>query len=251
MSKWSVKMHGEEVPVSHSVGLAEEHVRAALEHQMFLDWVERMGSSTDYRVNSIDIQSIDMFGPNVGFIKFKADVRDREGGFVPGVVFMRGGAVTVLVILECEGEEHVILTVQPRVPIGSFCFPELPAGMLGGSGNFEGTAARELKEETGIAIDASELVDLTAAVYKDHYRGVYPSAGGCDEFIRIFLYKKEVTKEELLSFQGKLTGELHEGEKITLNLVPLAELPMHTPDMKALSAVCLLNTLKCWELSTQ
>ena len=43
-----------------------------------------------------------MFGPRVGFIKFKADIVNEEGSFLPGIVFMRGGAVTMLVILDCE-----------------------------------------------------------------------------------------------------------------------------------------------------
>ena len=34
---------------------------------------------------------------------------------------------------------------------------------------------------------------MTEMVYGGtEYKGVYPSAGGCDEFMRIFLYRKEV-----------------------------------------------------------
>ncbi len=61
---------------------------------------------------------------------------------------------------------------------------------------------------------------------------MYPSAGGCDEFIRIFLYRQTVTREELESFKGRLTGDLETGEKITLKIVPLHELYRHAPDMK-------------------
>lgn len=86
-----------------------------------------------------------MFGPRVGFIKFKADISAKGGGFIPGIVFMRGGAVTILVILRCKGEEFGIITLQPRVPAGKFSFPELPAGMLDGSGNFSGVAVSELR----------------------------------------------------------------------------------------------------------
>jgi hypothetical protein len=45
---------------------------------------------------------------------------------VPGIVFMRGGAVAVLVILECEGKQHTILTYQARVPVGVHNLPEIP-----------------------------------------------------------------------------------------------------------------------------
>lgn len=74
---------------------------------------------------------------------------------------------------------------------------------------------------------------MTEMVYGDSdYKGVYPSAGGCDEFIRIFLYMQEVTSDELASFQGRLTGDFQSGEKITLKIVPLVDLYKHAPDAK-------------------
>lgn len=97
----------------------------------------------------IHVQGLDMFGERVGFIKFKARALVDIGGSggddgvieVPGIVFMRGGAVGVLVILECEGVEYTIMTCQARVPVGDHNLPEIPAGMLDGSGNFKGVAA--------------------------------------------------------------------------------------------------------------
>ena len=63
------------------------------------------------------LTQVDMFGPNVGFVKFKA-VATVNGVEQPGIVFMRGDAIGVLVILECHGKEWTILTVQTRVPQG-------------------------------------------------------------------------------------------------------------------------------------
>lgn len=61
--------------------------------------------------------------------------------------------MSVLTILRCndksDKEDQVLLTLQPRIPVASLAFPEIPAGMLDGSGNFSGTAAREIYEETG------------------------------------------------------------------------------------------------------
>ena len=106
------------------------------------------------------------------------------------------------------------MTLQPRIPVASLAFPEIPAGMLDGSGNFSGTAAREIYEETGalgippdyqkggrkredeyvrgkgsmnevnmlclgLSIEEHELVDLTEKAYGNQWQGVYPSAGGC------------------------------------------------------------------------
>ena len=47
-----------------------------------------------------------------------AQVATVDGKPIPGIVFMRGDAIGVLVILECDRTEHTILTVQPRVPQG-------------------------------------------------------------------------------------------------------------------------------------
>lgn len=74
------------------------------------DWKERV--APDLLIRGIHLQSLDMFGSRVGFLKFRADVT-REGKRVPGIVFMRGGAVAILVILSCEGERHVLFCRQP------------------------------------------------------------------------------------------------------------------------------------------
>ena len=80
-----------------------------------------------------------MFGPRVGFLKFRSTAKVNVGGekgviTVPGIVFMRGGAVGVLVILECDGKEFALLTNQARVPIGHHALPEIPAGRECGNG---------------------------------------------------------------------------------------------------------------------
>lgn len=45
-----------------------------------------------------------------------------------------------------ETFEHVVLTKQPRLSIPSFNFPEIPAGMLDGSGDFVVTLLSALCE---------------------------------------------------------------------------------------------------------
>ncbi|XP_025652706.2 nudix hydrolase 14, chloroplastic-like [Arachis hypogaea] len=94
------------------------------------------------------IQGVDMFGKRIGFLKFKADIYKP----VPSIVFVRGLAVTVLILLESEGETYAVLTEQARVPTGRIIL-ELPAGMLDDDkGDFVGTAVREVEEETGIKV---------------------------------------------------------------------------------------------------
>ena len=94
------------------------------------------------------------------------------------MVFMRGGAVGVLVILECEGKEYTIITYQARVPVACSNLPEIPAGMLDAKGNFRGVAAEEIAQECDIEIKEEELIDLTELAYGDTWRGMLPSAGG-------------------------------------------------------------------------
>lgn len=175
----------------------------------------------------------------------------------------RGGAVSMLLVLKAKDEQDkIILTLQPRIPIPHFAFPELPAGMLDGSGNFVGTAAKEIEEETGLKIKEEELVDLTELAYGDQYRGVYPSAGGSgkmfitksklviiivyrlDEFLRLFACVKHMDKSEIDELEGKLTGLREHGENITLKLVSFKDAWKESPDAKLLSSLTLYQALK-------
>lgn len=155
-----------------------------------------------------------------------------------------------------DHERKVILTVQPRVPAGSLAFVELPAGMLDDSGSFAGAAAKEIKEETGLDIQSDELVDMTSLAATKFgpessedgeklQAAVYPSAGGCDEFVPIFYCKKRMSRKRIEELQGSLTGLRGEGEKITLKVVPVKDLWKDgMRDAKSLSAWALYNGLR-------
>lgn len=146
------------------------------------------------------------------------------------------------------------MTLQPRIPAGSLSFAELPAGMLDDSGSFAGGAAKEIEEETGLKVKQEDLLDLTARVFEDDpqaqtgeqlQKGMYPSAGGCDEFIPIFLYQKRIPREQLQEWQGKLTGLRDHGEKITLKVVRLEDLWREgARDSKALAAYAMYEGLR-------
>jgi ADP-sugar diphosphatase len=217
----------------------------------------------DAGMTTISILSAQFFGSRIGFIEFSTDLkfkpyyceqyrkralqngvnedalRDPE---ISNIVFMRGAAVTVLVIITSEsGMRYSILVVQPRAAIGKFSMAELPAGMIDDSSSFSGTAAKELKEETGITITESQLEDLTEDM---GYNKVYPSCGGCDEHMKFYLYKCEMDKATLEGIQNKCTGAYKEGENIKVKIVPFDRLAEHSPDMKTLSALYLYE-LRC------
>jgi ADP-sugar diphosphatase len=208
-------------------------------------------------------------------------VRNARDEHLPGSIFLRGPSVAMLVLLvpddveagsAQEGEERrVILTVQPRVPAGSLGFVELPAGMVD-NGTFAGAAAREIEEELGLVIEESDLTNLSDLAGEAIQKGshlqqqegsgnssgsgsvdadedlpdaVYPSAGGCDEFIPVFVHERRVPRSSLDEWTGKLTGLRDDGEKITLKLAKMKDLWKEgRRDAKCLAAVALWEGLK-------
>lgn len=126
--------------------------------------------------------------------------------------------------------------------------------MLDDSGSFAGGAAKEIVEETGLEISQDELVDLTSLALtslpdedggEGLQKAVYPSPGGSDEFVPLFLCRKVMPRGEIEALQGRLTGLRAHGEKITLKVVPLQELwKVGVRDGKTLAAWALYTGLK-------
>ena len=153
-----------------------------------------------------------------------------------------------------EQDKYALLALQPRIPAGSLSFPELPAGMIDDSGTFAGAAAKEIAEETGLEVPDSELINMTELAIPpspEHeeeeklQRAMYPSPGGSDEFIPLFLWQKRVPREQLKGWEGKLTGLREHGEKITLRIVRLEDLWREgARDGKTLAAWALYEGLR-------
>lgn len=134
--------------------------------------------------------------------------------------------------------------------------------------NFAGKAAQEIEEELGLVIKEEELTCLTDRVAEIRREknlkvvegtsqeslpfAMYPSAGGCDEYIKIFAHEKRVSRGQLREWQGKLTGLREEGEMISLKVVPLEDLWLEGGmDSKALAALTMYTQLKQWEKKKQ
>ncbi|KAF2248256.1 hypothetical protein BU26DRAFT_605755 [Trematosphaeria pertusa] len=241
--------------------------------------------SNAYKLREIDVQAVDWFGKidpktgksgKLGFIKMQVKVESgpNEGETdemelrkprqsLPGAVFLRGGSVGMLIILQpndvpkdSEKDKFALLTIQPRIAAASLAFAEIPAGMLEGH-SFTGTAAKEIKEETTLVVKPDDLFALSENVVtqstitpwkrntspqhsharENLHNAMYPSMGACDEFLPLYLCQKRVPRGKLQALQGRATGLRDEGEMITLKLVPLDELCVHGGrDGKALSA---------------
>ena len=118
----------------------------------------------------------------------------------------RVGEVRAVVIL-AEFEGKMILVDQPRVAVGGRCL-ELPAGLVGDEdrqATVEGTAVKELEEETGFTADQVERLG-----------DFYASPGILAEGFTL-VRAHGVTKV------GEGGGTEH--EDINVHLVPRAEIP--------------------------
>ncbi|KAI0172560.1 hypothetical protein GGR52DRAFT_572392 [Hypoxylon sp. FL1284] len=266
-----------EIPVTLPEGLSKEKLLA---FPPFNNWVRTLSRSLSlqraraahpfhadpYALRSVTVQSYDEFGGGrLGFVKLAADVRNGGGERLPGSVFLRGPSVAMLVVLvpddaaaDVDDERYVVLTVQPRVPAGSLAFVELPAGMVDDGGSFAGTAAREIREELGLEIPASQLrclSDMAVEGWEGQKNddgadeklpaAVYPSAGGCDEHVPIYLHERRVPRAQLGEWTGRLTGLRDHGEKITLKLVRMRDLWREGGrDAKCLAALALWEGLR-------
>ncbi|KAJ1999814.1 hypothetical protein H4R26_004904, partial [Coemansia thaxteri] len=205
------------------------------------------GGNQRITVRALRIQSADVFGPgNVGFVKFAADASDGEG-HVPGVVFLRGDSVAVLLILrsadQCS-EERVpsfrdarglaVVVEQPRAAVPSAALRELPAGMMDAGGvRFAAAAVRELLEETGVCVEPHELVDLTGP------RPLLASPGACDEAVALLACEKTLHPDAIAAIAGRRAGLRAAGERTTVRLVRLCDLWACSRDMKTVAALAL------------
>ncbi|GAV79593.1 NUDIX domain-containing protein [Cephalotus follicularis] len=232
-------------------GVSDLELKTAIDSSLFKQWLRNLQADSGIlacgtmSLKLVVIQGVDMFGKRIGFLKFKADIVDNETGQkVPGIVFARGPAVAVLILLEYDGETCAVLTEQARVPVGKVVL-ELPAGMLDDDkGDFVGTAVREVEEEIGIKLNLDDMIDLTAFLDPSTGCRVFPSPGGCDEDISLFLYRGLVDKETITQLQGKETGLHEHGELIKVRVVPYEKLWRMTADAKVLMAIALYEMAK-------
>lgn len=209
-----------------------------------------------YVLRSITIQSVDWFSSRIGSVKLKAEITNGASQSLPGIVFLRGGSVGILVILRSTDdidERWVVTTVQPRIPAGSLSYAEIPSGMLDESGTFVGAAARVIQEETGLEIPANELKDMTELALEEAQdpemrqlqQAMYPSPGGSDEFIPLLVWEKGLGRTEIEDLKGRLTGLRAQSEFITLRMCNYEELWKEgARDAKTLAAWALYEGLK-------
>ncbi|MDO8492703.1 MAG: NUDIX domain-containing protein [bacterium] len=218
----------------------ESLIYSALESDIFRNWF----SSIDprFQLRSIEVQGMYFKGGNVTadsllFFQLLVDMADCP---YLQVVILRSKSVTILPILHCNDEDYVVLVRQPRIASGHYDLPELPAGMIE-KGSQRSAAMQELEQEVGL-LGKVTLVNLTAIVGAPN--GVFASPGIINEQVTYYLEEREVTVGELASLQGKTTGITGEGEKIRVQVVPLAKVWKNILDGKILIALALYHYYK-------
>ncbi|MDD5165045.1 MAG: NUDIX domain-containing protein [Candidatus Pacebacteria bacterium] len=216
---------------------------------LFVNWVNCLDSRI--RLERVKIVSVD-YKPNGDAIFAKLSVTafdDNRIGkqIIPDVIFLRGNSVAIFPILISKetGQKYVVFTEQVRLPFGGQLV-EIPAGMMDQEKNFIGVAAKEFKEEIGIAITAEDLTALTAnrPFHQPPLmfpRGIAVSPGVCDEMMQFYLFRKTLPQADIEVLQGALTGNQNEGESICLKIVPWEDVPSATCDGKFFTAYALMH----------
>jgi ADP-sugar diphosphatase len=254
MADLSFPFRGRRVPVTKSDGVTTNDATLSVDSDPFKTWYLNCERETkdnkSIEIHSVELQSVDLFGARrVGFIKINSECTLVDGDThhehrLPGICFLRGNAVTILVALFCEdGSTYSLLVDQPRIPIGQVSCLELPAGMIDDEKEtIAGIAIKELEEECGIHIQPRDLTDLTELA---EFPGIPPSPGGCDEFCRFMYLEKKVTVKELEHMRGRLAGLREHGEYITLRVVSFDDVWKASGDAKAMMYVCLKERRIC------
>jgi ADP-sugar diphosphatase len=232
-------------------------------HPAFTKWVTKLQTNFGDKLKKITVSDIYTFPPSekrnpgtkayeglsgkyLGFVLANAEAT-KNNKPVAGFAFIRGGAVAVLPILQdANGNEFVLTLIQPRVPGAEYDYEEIPAGMLDG-GAFGGVAAKEMEEETGLKVKESELTPLCL---------MYPSIGGCDENIKVYLYRAKMSNSDINMLRGKATGNPNESEMIITKVTPFAEfkkrcLTSQVSDVKAQVALGMYEMMKGEEIDME
>jgi len=212
MSSTTVVINGAEVPVEYPSNTnGPARLEAIMNAPKVKDWFKRV--SPDLLISKVTITGDTTFGKNVLFVHLNMTCIDRASGkSLAGIVFLRGSAVTCLVLIrdKATGKLYYAKVKQPRVPVGKWIW-ELPAGMFELRADGEGKMAQtqmivELKEELGIEIDTTgvKTADPTQQFnYMEKLGVFYPSPGGCDEEITTYWFQVEMTTEEIAALHGK------------------------------------------------
>lgn len=183
----------------------------------FQYWKSQM-ESNGMKINAInDFYIRRRHNGEILFAMLEVDADTPEGDKIPPALFLKGHAASMLVCLidKDTKDKFVVLVKQRRIADGSQIY-EHPAGMVDASDAADEVAAREIGEEVGLSVTASELTKLNPHVW-------YPSTGTSDEGMHFFFIEKEMYRDEIMSFHLKNMGSESEHERITSVVATIPE----------------------------
>ncbi len=216
-------------PVTFASSVPCDLHEKTLQARHFQNWLEKTG--TDFDLRSVLIRDVLMFGSRVGFIVVEADAW-HDGVQMPGFAVLRGPTVSIMPVItvrETPAEKYVVLVSEARLPAGRMV-TAMPAGMVD-NGTVDTAALHELQEETGI-----DLQHTRSAPWKLKDTPVLLSPGGSDEEMTLYAVDITLTRADMNRLSGRKRGLSGEHEHTTVLVVPLEDLPQHTPN-----AHCLLS----------
>jgi ADP-sugar diphosphatase len=219
--------------------IADADQSIVLESALWKNWLAK--AERDFVLEKVHFSSADIISRNGNkqplFLKLKSTAFDKEGKPQHGIVVLRGRAVAVLVVLKCEGQMYLLLVDQPRFALAERHFLEIPAGILDWSADPAQIALAELAEEAQITATQDELILLG--------KDIAASCGLLDELIDLYAIEREVSKDELLRYDGLEQTYDKEGEWIKTRILPYAEAHTKLTDGKSLIAMYLYEKLPC------
>ena len=196
----------------------ESYLEPIMNAPKFRFWIDTFDfSAMEFR--EFTITDVDFFGPaepeRLGFYKgFGTVINKKTKDRLPAIAFNRGECVACLIVATVKEtrKKFVVLCEQLRFAGGKHMI-EIPAGMKDSrTHSLKGPVLDEIREETGIVVneDDPKLVKLGSKIY--------PSPGGCDEAIDLWLYETEISDAKLKEMEINTFGT-GEYERIKIRLV--------------------------------
>ncbi len=175
--------------------------------------------SNGLKINNIEeVYTRRRYNGEVLFSLLMLDAETPEGDKIPPICFLKGEVVCVAIFLiDKETKEKFLLLVkQRRIAEGDYTF-EHPAGMVDNTKSPIEIAVQEVKEETGITVFPSDLVDLSPQ------KRLFPSTGTSDECMYLYYCELLLGRNEINALEGLEMGTIYEHERITTHVFEFAE----------------------------
>lgn len=77
---------GQPIQIIAAPGVSDSQFRTAIESSLFKQWLKNLESENgilatgSFLLKQVLVQGVDMFGQRIGFLKFKADIFEKETG---------------------------------------------------------------------------------------------------------------------------------------------------------------------------